>query len=351
MSGEIIAILGVGVAIAGLWLLEFLRPMSRPRWSNFAATWRQDRYCQILHGYAPNGLDDARWRRDPKAVEMSRFSGGSGDMNTGVCPLPLVQKARSLAHSRLLAFILVVTPLTGTVLSQDTAAELRSQALAAHGGTALLGAIRDVVSEGTLTFYGAEGPRSEPFQVIIRRRGSKAERAITQPAGIVREGTDGVRTWHSFEPAQGGGAFQAVAQGPTLQYLERLTTRSVDRLLASELSYQVWQDRQGDGALPAIEALDRDGRRTLLQIDFKTGLVRSMKFETVQQNSAIGGGAIRGDDRYIFHDYRDVGGMMTPFIIERFTNGAKTEELRLNSVSFNTDFSDAVFVPPVAARQ
>ncbi len=48
-------------------------------------------------------------------------------------------------------------------------------------------------------------------------------------------------------------------------------------------------------------------------------------------------------DQYFFSGYRSVQGLLTPFKIERFSNGTKTEEMVFTAVKYNTGLKDQDF--------
>ena len=48
-------------------------------------------------------------------------------------------------------------------------------------------------------------------------------------------------------------------------------------------------------------------------------------------------------DTYIFSDNRLVGGVLTPFKIERYSGRKKIEEMQFNAVRYNVGLSDSDF--------
>jgi len=58
---------------------------------------------------------------------------------------------------------------------------------------------------------------------------------------------------------------------------------------------------------------------------------------------------IKEEDRYA--QFVDVGGIKTPFIIDRFTGGAQTSRINYQSVEFNKSVSDSIFAKPASAKE
>ncbi len=54
------------------------------------------------------------------------------------------------------------------------------------------------------------------------------------------------------------------------------------------------------------------------------------------------------EDRYA--QFADIGGIKTPFIIDRFTNGVQTSRINYDSVEFNKNISDSIFSKPKNAK-
>lgn len=58
---------------------------------------------------------------------------------------------------------------------------------------------------------------------------------------------------------------------------------------------------------------------------------------------------IKEEDRYA--QFVDVGGIKTPFIIDRFSNGQQTSRLNYESIEFNKNIPDAIFNKPGSAKE
>ena len=55
------------------------------------------------------------------------------------------------------------------------------------------------------------------------------------------------------------------------------------------------------------------------------------------------------EDRYA--PFIDVGGIKTPFIVDRFTNGNQTSRINYQTVEFNKTIPDAIFAKPSGPKE
>jgi hypothetical protein len=186
----------------------------------------------------------------------------------------------------------------------------------------------DVVAEGKLVYFNREGPQATFDTTLLRRGTTQVQRIVKQPAGDLRQGTDGKASWNSFGP------FHSRAQGRAAQFLEGQTVRSLQRLIEYQQHNLTLRDAGTSDGVRIIEAEDEEGRLTRYSIDELKATVTTLEFVT---------DGIR--DRYLFSDYRRVQGVLTPFRIERFSNNFKTEEIQFTTVRFNTSVPDSAFKP------
>jgi len=57
---------------------------------------------------------------------------------------------------------------------------------------------------------------------------------------------------------------------------------------------------------------------------------------------------IKEEDRYA--QFIDVSGIKTPYIIDRFSNGAQTSRINYQSIEFNKPVSDSIFAKPGSSK-
>jgi hypothetical protein len=195
------------------------------------------------------------------------------------------------------------------------------------GGAAASSAF-DVVAEGKITYFNSQGPQATFGMTLVRRGTTDVQRIVRQPAGDLRQGTDGTTSWNTFGP------FHSRAEGRASQFLEAQTVRSLQRLIEYEQHSLALRDAGHADERRVIEAEDGDGRLTRYSIDELRSTVTTLEFVT---------DGIR--DRYIFSDYRRVQGVLTPFRIERFSDSGKIEEIQFTTVKFNTSVPDSAFKP------
>jgi len=218
--------------------------------------------------------------------------------------------------------------------AQETPAQAVQRAGAAHGRAA--GNIPDSVAEGTLTYYAVNGPKATFDMTLFRKGKTHVQRIVKQGGHELRQGTDGTDSWDSIS-----GQFSTAAQGRTLQFIESQTVRSVDVLLRHQSEGLTLHDRGLAGRARVIEAEDRQGRRTGYSIDGDSNAITRMEFVTTLGSDASGRSASRRDT-YVFSDFRPAEGILTPFKIERYSDGIKIEEMRFRSVQYNPALSDAI---------
>jgi hypothetical protein len=74
-----------------------------------------------------------------------------------------------------------------------------------------------------------------------------------------------------------------------------------------------------------------------------TSLVTRLDFVVGQGTDPFSGKVVDITDEYVLSDYRNVQGALTPFKIERFSNGTKTEEMVFIAVKHNMGLKDQDF--------
>ena len=245
-----------------------------------------------------------------------------------------------------IAALFVVTGATTAQVTLPTtaaaagAAGVVQRALAAHGPKWVTGEIADWVAEGKMTYFNAKGPQAA-FDVTVTRKGkSQMQRVVRQPAGEVRVGSDGTRTWDSL-----GGFFTLKAQGRALQFLESQTARSVQTLFNYQAEGLTLRDLGQSANTRVIEAEDKAGRKTSYFVDDATSVVTRLEFVTGEAKDPFSGRMVPNTDSYVLSEYRTVQAVLTPFRIERYINGIKAEEMQFSSVRYNASVKDDAFKP------
>jgi hypothetical protein len=92
-------------------------------------------------------------------------------------------------------------------------------------------------------------------------------------------------------------------------------------------------------------------RNDVVRLAYSDGLVIEFEFaddgtpaKAVYKHTNADGAEVTDEDRYA--QFIDVGGIKTPFIIDRFTNGAQNSRINYDSVEFNKTIPDSVFAKP-----
>lgn len=233
--------------------------------------------------------------------------------------------------------------LTGRAAEQGTPpagspSEIVQRAREAHGGRAAHAGVLDSIADGKITLFGADGPKVT-FDVTIARKGnSQVQRSIKQPATVVKQGTDGTKSWESA-----AGFFTPTAQGRALFFIESQTVRSIQRLFNHQTEGLTLRNLPGNGKAHLIEAEDRQGRKTSYDIDSTTSVITKLSFNVGQAKDPFSGRLVDVTDEYVFSDYRTVQGVLTPFKVERFSNGNKLEETVFASIRYNAGLKDQDF--------
>jgi hypothetical protein len=224
---------------------------------------------------------------------------------------------------------------------RETPATLVQRARAAHGGNAIRD-VKDSIAEGRITYFRGAGSQSQEatFEMTLLLKGDvQVQRIVKQPAGEVRQGSNGSRTWNSF----GGNA--PAAAGAALRFIESQTARSVSNLLDYDRRGSALHDRGTKDNTSVVEVQDRAGRKTNYSIDSGTSVVTRMEFDAGQARDMLSGKSVPVQEAYVFSDFRTVKGVLTPFKIERYVQGTKLEEMQFTSIRHNASVPDDAFRP------
>src|SRR5436190_2706976 len=98
-------------------------------------------------------------------------------------------------------------------------------------------------------------------------------------------------------------------------------------------------------------------RNDVVKLTYKDGLVVEFEFtadESLPQKAMYkhinaAGEDITEEDRYA--QFIDIGGIKTPFVIDRFTGGFHASRINYDSVEFNKTIPDSIFAKPATAKE
>ena len=93
-------------------------------------------------------------------------------------------------------------------------------------------------------------------------------------------------------------------------------------------------------------------RNEVVRLTYKDGFVVEFEFaaddglpqKAVYKSTDPDGEEIKEEDRYA--QFNDIGGIKTPFIVDRFVNGKQTYRINYESVEFNKTIPDSIFAKP-----
>lgn len=92
-------------------------------------------------------------------------------------------------------------------------------------------------------------------------------------------------------------------------------------------------------------------RNDVVKLTYKDGFVIEFEFaddglpaKAIYKRTNADNEEIREEDRYA--QFVDVGGVKTPFIIDRLTNGLQNSRINYESVEFNKNIPDSIFAKP-----
>lgn len=241
--------------------------------------------------------------------------------------------------------------------SEGTRELVVQHAVSARGNAWISDQVRDSAAQGTLTMFNVSGPQAT-FDVTLLRKGDRQiQRIFRQNGREVRQGSDGTRSWSVVE----GMTSMTEAPEPVLRFIESLTNRSFQTLLKTS---------KKDAASSGVDVLDlgmkgrdraievresqantNDIRKTRYYIEPATSSVSRIEMVTGEAFVPFLNRNMETTESIVFSDYRDVGGVMTPFKMERYSNEVKVEEMQFKTVAHNQSISDREFVPSSKAAR
>ena len=129
---------------------------------------------------------------------------------------------------------------------------------------------------------------------------------------------------------------------------------SWQRGMRTSLDYLLRGHWKGDAELSYVGKRPATiGRRNdVVKLTYSGGLVIEFEFaaedglpqKSVYKHLNAENEEVKEEDRYA--QFIDVGGIMTPFIVDRFTNGNQTSRINYQTVEFNKTIPDAIFAKP-----
>ena len=97
-------------------------------------------------------------------------------------------------------------------------------------------------------------------------------------------------------------------------------------------------------------------RNDVVKLTFNDGLVVEFEFaddgfpaKAIYRRTSADNEEIKEEDRYA--QFIDVGGIKTPFIIDRYTNDKQSSRINYESVEFNRAVPDSIFTKPSSAKE
>jgi len=216
------------------------------------------------------------------------------------------------------------------------------RAISTYGRKLITGEIVDSRSLGDRTSFLFDGTPQETNPLTLLRQGKTKVQAVwTQnpPSTVThRLGTDGTSSWHSVSPP----GLSTVANGPDLQFIETLTSRSIETLFQYQTEGLILRDLGVNGTARVIEAEDRSGRRTSYFIEVDTAIISKIEF-IVSQGVTIGGQWVPIVGSFRFSDFRNVQGVLTPFRMQFYVDNRLEIDHRFTSVTYNVAIPNSVF--------
>ena len=261
-----------------------------------------------------------------------------------------MMKSKSVLGLHIVFALILFSPsATPSLFSQqEPASQAIDQAVQAHGNRWLGGTLSDLVGRGRISVTGDE---NSPMEFTLFRKGkNKVQRTIITPSGrILRCGSNGNRSWHSSGP------FSGEAVGNAAHFVESQTDRSIANLFDNIPRGQIVRELVGqerrkhvpeNASARAMEVHGQAGKKTIYYIDNESFLITRLEFDTgTKYTMMFNDEAQPVYASYVFSDYRNVNGVMTPFKIESYLGLVKIEEMNFDSVEYDTGITDDAFVP------
>lgn len=97
-------------------------------------------------------------------------------------------------------------------------------------------------------------------------------------------------------------------------------------------------------------------RNDVIRLTYKDGFAVEFEFaaddglpqKSSYKRTTVEGEDIKEEDRYA--QFIDIGGVKTPFVIDRYTNGQQSSRINYDSVEFNKVIPDSIFAKPASPK-
>lgn len=114
---------------------------------------------------------------------------------------------------------------------------------------------------------------------------------------------------------------------------------------------------KGDGEIEYVgrRPASLGKRNDVIKLTYKDGFAIEFEFaddglpqKAVYKRTNPEGEEVKEEDRYA--QFIDVGGIRSPFIIDRFTDGKQSSRINYESIEFNRSIPDSIFAKPANAK-
>jgi outer membrane lipoprotein-sorting protein len=219
----------------------------------------------------------------------------------------------------------------------QTADEIVARHLQAKGGAERLRAVKSVRTSGRL--QSAQGPEVKLASWV--KRPNMLRRDVIPPDGqTLTLATDGTTVW-IVNPVMGGTPqeVRGVQADMTKQEASEFDGVLLDYKDRGSTVELVGTESAGDVALTHLKLTTKSGTVQHIYINPTTNL-EVKKVMTVEQ------GGMKREVTTEFSDYRDVDGIMVPFMIRQSVGGQMLVQLIVDTMEFNAAVEDGLFKLP-----
>ncbi len=238
---------------------------------------------------------------------------------------------------------------TTTVQRDQQALTIVAQVLKNAGGAAALSAIQDVTGSGTITYYWAgeevqgtltvKGRGTGQFRLDANLSTGSRSWAVNNGAGFVKE-VDGSVTKIPYHNTVNFGNLTfplsfiaAVAQDTsTIINYVGLETKESSQVHHVRMQKAFASTADPSGILSRLTIRDFFIDSTTFQVVSTLDMVHPADASTIDYPREMQ-----------FSDYRNVNGILVPFLIVEVATGQRTYAIQLNQVTFNSGLQDSEF--------